>query len=200
MDAETQLHTIRQRIYRIPIDLKFTSKVKAVVDSEMKRARRSLPRSEYLRLRDLLRQELHALVTALKAEALAKIPSLLKDPDRFMARIVSQDLRRFTKLIRLAAEQGRKRFFIALGKSLSRKNAEVWDRRNVNLAAIYFASSSVTDSYLINEMKKLGWHYNEEKDKEAAMRMQRLRMRRGIDAAGKALRDVAKPYARIAKT
>jgi hypothetical protein len=196
VEAKTALLSIRQRIYRIPVDLTFSSKVKAVVESEMKRASQSLPRSEYRKLCDLLRPELNALVAGWKAVALARMSSLLKNPDRLMTKIVAHDLKRFSKIIGVAAEEGRKQFFIELGKVLSGKvKPEVWDRRDLTLAALDFANPSMTGNDLTHEMEKLGWRYTE----ETALRMQRHRLARDIDAAGKALRELAKQYGRRAK-
>lgn len=196
MNADTQLESIRQRIYRIPIDLKFTSTVKALVTSEIKTARRSLSRGEYLKFRKLLAQELHALVVGWNAVTLARIPSLLKNPDRLMTQLAAQDLKRFSKLIGIAADEGRKQFFIDLGNVLSGKiNPHVWDRRDLTLAAVDFANPSTSASGLIREMEKFNWRYKE----QTGLRMQKHRLAKDIDAAGKAIRELSKKHSRRAK-
>jgi hypothetical protein len=113
-----------------------------------------------------------------------------------MAQLAAQDLKRFSKLIGIAADQGRKQFFIDLGNVLSGKiNPHVWDRRDLTLAAVDFANPSTSASGLIREMEKFNWRYNE----QAGLRMQKHRLAKDIDAAGKAIRELSKKHSRRAK-
>lgn len=104
-------------------------------------------------------------------------PKDLRNSSRFVAKLVSQDLKGFAKTVARAAETEDKQFFIDLGKCLSGElKREIWDRMDIAIASIVLANPSITAKDGVLELARFGFPIPDN-DAESFFRMRKKRLR-----------------------
>jgi hypothetical protein len=108
-------------------------------------------------------------------EALLKskiYPLIEQDMTFFDAKLAAQDLKFWHKNILAVAKVNNKRFFIYLGKFLSKEiNAEIFDPIDLALARVIDRNPSIKAKDAVRELEKQGWKMTEE-----AFRMRKKRL------------------------
>jgi hypothetical protein len=98
-----------------------------------------------------------------------------------IAKLAAQNLKVSKDLIRQAAEDDNRRFFIDLGKCLSGEIKSKADEIDTDIAQIICAKPSIPAKDAVCELKKMGWHITED-----AFRVRKQRLKRAASAAHEA--------------
>jgi hypothetical protein len=115
-------------------------------------------------------------------------PHLQQQDWRYLAKLTAHNLKDWKDIIRFAAENNEKKFFVDLGKCLSGEiNCTLRDQMEIDIADILHCNPSISAKDAVREMEERRWTVSEE-----ALRMRKQRMKRdpGAVAFARALHAI----------